>query len=59
MLYTEDFSMRHYVGFLQIGAQMTTKLSVVKSFTQLCKVPSKVSVYGSFSLKIAGLVEDA
>ena len=38
---------------------MTTTLSVVKPFTQLCKVPSKVSVYGSFSLKIAGLVEDA
>ena len=36
-----------------------TDLSVVKSFTWLCKVSSKVSVYGSFSLKIAGLVEDA
>ena len=35
-----------------------TELSVVK-FTLLCKVPSKVSVYGIFSLKIAGLVEDA
>ena len=35
-----------------------TELSVVKSFTRLCKVPSKVSVYGSFR-KIAGLVEDA
>ena len=36
-----------------------TELSVVKSFTWLCKVPSKVSVYGIFSLKITGLVEDA
>ena len=36
-----------------------TELLVVKSFTRLCKVSSKVSVYGSFSLKIAELVEDA
>ena len=36
-----------------------TELSVVKSFTRLCKVSSKESVYGSFSLKISGLVEDA
>ena len=23
MLYTEDFTMRHYVGFSQIGSQIT------------------------------------
>ena len=38
---------------------MTIELSVVKSFTQLCKVPSKVSLHGSFSLNIAELVEYA
>ena len=26
MLYTEDFSMRHYVGFLQIGSHMSNGL---------------------------------
>ena len=36
---------------------MIVELSVVKSFTLLCKVHSKVSLYGSFSLKFAGLVE--
>ena len=36
-----------------------TEFLVMKSFTLLCKVPSKISVYGRFSLKIAGLVEDA
>ena len=29
MLYTEDFTMRHYVGFSQIGSQLT------KDFNQL------------------------
>ena len=33
------------------------ELSVMKSFTLLCKVPCKVSLYGSFSLKITGLAE--
>ena len=36
-----------------------TELLVMKMFTLLYKVPSKVSLYGSFSLKIAGLVEYA
>ena len=26
MLYTEDFTMRHYVGFLQIGSHIKTFL---------------------------------
>ena len=36
---------------------MMIELSVVKSFTLLCKLPSKVSLYGSLSPKITGLVE--
>ena len=36
---------------------MMIELSVVKFFTLLCKLPSKVSLYGSLSPKIAGLVE--
>ena len=36
------------------------ELSVMKSFTLLCKVPSKVSLYGGrFSMKLAGLVKYA
>ena len=30
MLYTEDFSMRHYVGFLQIQSQMFLKFVYIK-----------------------------
>ena len=30
MLYTEDFSMRHYVGFSQIGSQMILYAILVK-----------------------------
>ena len=32
------------------------ELSVVKSFILQCKVPSKVHLYGSFSLNIAGFI---
>ena len=38
---------------------MMIELSVVKSFALLCKVPFKVSLYGSFSLIIGELVEYA
>ena len=44
---------------LEFEEKMTVELSVVKSFTLLCKVLSKVRLYGSFTLKIAGLVEYA
>ena len=35
------------------------ELSAVSSFILLRKVPSKISLYGSSGLKIAGLVEYA
>ena len=39
---------------LEFEEMMMIELSVVKSFTLLCKVPS---LCGSFSLKISGLVK--
>ena len=33
MLYTEDFSMRHYVGFSQIGSQLFISYPIQKYFT--------------------------
>ena len=34
MLYIEDFNMRHYVGFSQIGSHINERLAIV-SFVKL------------------------
>ena len=36
MLYTEDFSVRHYVGFSQIGSHLTENISLVIKFKVKC-----------------------
>ena len=45
MLYTEDFTMRHYVGFSQIGSHIiTNKIKQTcdkKTFVQASKVVDK------------------
>ena len=40
MLYTEDFNMRHYVGFSQIGSQLYCKSSVNKTWHKRTAVAS-------------------
>ena len=45
MLYTEDFSMHHYVGFLQIGSHIViVEFSVIVEFIVLLSLDNSVQV---------------
>ena len=43
MLYTEDFTMRHYVGFSQIGSHISTPFFQGKVFAN---IPLPYNLYG-------------
>ena len=43
MLYTEDFTMRHYVGFSQIGSQMVVVLMwLLYKATNIISLPHSI-----------------
>ena len=50
MLYTEDFSMRHYVGFSQIGSLILVgkTLTIQRAFVKIRQTfpPSKFALHG-------------
>ena len=45
MLYTEDFSMRHYVGFSQIGSHMLTNAHTSMLLINFRQAPLTAGVY--------------
>ena len=38
MLYTEDFSMRHYVRFSQVGSHITKQVDIIISKNQALQI---------------------
>ena len=47
MLYTEDFSMRRYVGFSQIGSHIHIHIWTHKSQLKSCHVPKQIYMHMS------------